>query len=80
MDDILQTLADNPRLFDAVREKVLEKFVIDYDNFSSETDDARVGQLVRAVTLGRSFAEKAFSEIAQLRTIKEEKDQFNPAR
>lgn len=80
MEEILKSLADNPKLFEATKEKVLEKFVIDYQSFSNETDDARVGQLVRAITLGRSMIEKAFTEIAKCKTIEESSEPPNPAR
>lgn len=74
---ILQTIADNPALFDEVKKVVLSKFTDDSDTRMS---NELLGQKARARLEGVEKVESAFSDILAYRSNKEVKQKINKAR
>lgn len=83
-EPILKGLANNEALFEAVKKRLLSKFSFDGDgNVTTGLhgfDNEGIGEIVRAMLDGRARVEEAFSEILRLKTSKENKPAFNPAR
>ena len=77
MHPLLKSLADNQELFDAVKNKILDKFTV--SDVAIDNTNENIGQIVRAVIEGRKMVEEAFRDIATLKTVKEE-ETFNQAR
>lgn len=75
---ILNLIADNPALTDALKELFRKKFSVDDAN--TNLDNESLGQVVRARIDGLKKVDDAFSEIEKYRTIKEEPVGENPAR
>lgn len=81
-DPLLKGLADNEALFLAVKKFLLSKFALE-DHAYSELqgfDNDAIGEIVRSKLDGRAKVEEAFNEILRLKTIKDNKPVFNPAR
>lgn len=74
---ILQGLADNQPLFEAVKALLLSKFSDDIDTTLS---NELMGAQVRAKTEGKRAIEKAFYEINQYRSTAKTVDKINPAK
>lgn len=81
MSDLLKQFADNENLFAAVKEVLLKKFVVDYDDISKlGGDELAIGRLTRVAILGREAVESAFNEIKLHKSIKSKPEQANPGR
>lgn len=77
--EILKQLADNPSLLEAVKAAILEHFEFDY-TFRPEVTNENLGEVVRAISYARQELEKAFQEIAALKSTKDTPEPPNPAR
>lgn len=80
MDNILTMIADNPALFAAVKEVVLEHFESSDLRTDEAIDDIRLGQMYRARLVGIQKVEEAFKEISSHRTRTDLSSNKNPAR
>ena len=75
--NILQSLANNEALYDAVKSTVLKHFEdLPYQEGAS---DELLGQITRARIVGRKLVEQAFLDIAKHKTNPESKPVENPA-
>lgn len=75
--EILRGFADNPALFEAVKQAILEQFA--ELPFPEGASDELLGQIARARYVGRQRVEAAFYEISQCKTIPTSKGKENPA-
>lgn len=81
MNELLKQFADNDRMMQAVKEVILKRFVVDYDDISKLAgDELAIGRLTRVAILGREAVESAFQEIALSKTITSKPEQANPGR
>jgi len=78
MNPILKTIAETPVLFDALKDAILSQFA--EESVDEKMTDEQIGQISRARSVGRRKVEKAFSEIARLRTSDKENAGVNPGR
>lgn len=79
--DILKVIADNPALFEAVKQEVLKKFAIDTGSISvDQMTNEHMGEFLRARVAGIELVLAAFKEISHHRTVAEKKEGKNPAR
>lgn len=60
--DILKSIADNKLLLTALKELILEQFKDDRTDDSAFSDE-RLGQMYRAIVVGRNRVEQAFQEL-----------------
>lgn len=75
--DILRGIADNPALLQAVLDLIHEKFSM--DQISTNMDNQKIGEVVRANIEGRAKVDAAFKELAQYRSPTIVAKQGNPA-
>ena len=78
MDKVLQQIADNPALLQAVRNGIEAEFALDNLN-TTMTNDA-IGQVVRANIDGRARVEEAFKKILSLKSVPQTPEKTNPAK
>ena len=78
MPNILKTIADNPALFQAVKDTVLKHFSLDH--MKDDLPNEMLGQFVRSRLEGRQKVEAAFLEIATYKTPQVHKEEINRAR
>lgn len=78
-NEILKVIADNPALYQAVKELLLKKFEGD-SVLSSTMTDEQIGQITRARIAGIDKVNAAFEEIARHKTTKPLPEKENPAR
>lgn len=77
----LKTIADNPLVFDALKEKLLSKFVIEkIDTIFLDLPNQLLGERVRARVDGRHLVEEALNEIAALKTVNNKREALHPGR
>jgi hypothetical protein len=76
---ILKTIADNPALFEAVKEAVLAEFDIDRLD-TSQQDNHLLGEIVRARLEGIKKVEEAFRKIGQHKSVEPAKTEVMPGR
>lgn len=76
---ILQVLANNEALMEAVRDIIISKFEIT-DIQDGIIDDLRLGQMTRARLVGIKKINEAFKEINQYKTIVDNPARINQAR
>ena len=77
-DLVLKSVADNKSIFDALKEKILEKF--EHSEIKLDgVDNNLLGQIYRARLEGSRLVEEAFRDIARLKTS-ETKQRVNIAR
>ena len=75
--NILQIIANNPSLLNAVKETILKHFPYDVNpNLGNE----EMGQVIRAVLNGRQAVESAFREIERHKTPAPQPEKINIAR
>jgi hypothetical protein len=67
--EVLQAIADNPLLTEALKGLLEEQFPL--DNLTLQMDDAHIGQTVRARIVALQGIEAAFREIDLYKTRKE---------
>jgi hypothetical protein len=77
-NEILNLVANNQALADALKEVLLRQFELETNTDGS--DDLKLGQMVRARLVGKEKVEAAFKEIATYKHTKETKATENPAR
>lgn len=77
---ILQSLADNPMLFDAVKKLLESRFELTFHEDIYGLEDKRIGEMVRAKLTGLKRISDAFDEIATYKSIKSKPTGENPAR
>ncbi len=75
--DLLQGLADNPALCQAVFELIEEQFAL--DQISTTISNEYIGQIVRANIDGRAKVAAAFKIIAQYKSPPSERPKVNKA-
>lgn len=75
--NILQTIADNPTLLNAVKEVIFKHFPYDVN---TAMRDEEMGQVIRAVLNGRQAVESAFREIERYKTPVKQIEKINTAR
>ena len=75
--EVLQGIANNPELLEAVKQTVLEQFA--EVPFAEGASDELLGQITRARLVGRQKVESAFQAIAALKTLPQNMDKENPA-
>ncbi len=76
---ILHLLADNPLLFDTVKELIEEQFETDART-DEAISDVQLGQIYRARLVGLQKVRDAFKEIASYRTMKDKPERVNRGR
>lgn len=80
-NEILKVIADNPALLSAVKSVLLEEFEKTTSGVPVTTEDAVLGQILRAKMTGIAVVEKAFREIERYKTFSDKpKLTSNPAR
>ena len=79
-NNILQTIADSPPLFAALKEVILKQFEDTDTNAGEQASDVILGQIYRARLIGTKKVEDAFREIASYRSSPERDMVKNPAR
>jgi len=80
-NEILKVIADNSTLFDAVKSALLEEFEKTTSGVPVTTEDAVLGQILRAKMTGIAVVEKTFREIERYKSFSEKpKLTVNPAR
>ena len=77
---ILQGLADNPPLMEAVRAEILRQFVLQTELKDENVSDELLGQMLRARLTGTKIVEQAFKEIGKYKSLPKEVERINPAR
>lgn len=77
MPDSLRIVAENPILYEELRKFLLSKFEL--DTIPDGTDNAQLGEIVRARLDGRLIVDEAFRQIAGLK-IEKPRVAENPAR
>lgn len=78
--DILKVLADNPNLFDAVKQHLIDEFDVVEGLTEAERSDTQLGQMFRARIVGIQTINAAFKKIAALKTPAEKLGRVNKAR
>lgn len=78
--NILSIIADNPALFDALKEKVLSKFSLEEVFADPKVSNEQLGAMTRAVIQGAATVELAFREIEGLKSLPTPEEPKNPAR
>ena len=78
-DNILQTLADNPALFDAVKKTVKAQFEFQVGNMPVGLSHVELGMIVSTRMEGLQLVEQAFKEIASYKTVPKLEEKTNPA-
>jgi hypothetical protein len=76
---ILQSLADNPALFDAAKAEILKKFDLSQIKLG-DINNVDLSDMVRARLIGAELVEDAFKEISRHRTRDIPRGGVNPAR
>ena len=74
----LTIIADNPILFQELKDIILKQFNL--DGISTSLADESLGQVVRARLDGRKLVEDAFSRILSFKTLETKKDEPVPFR
>lgn len=77
-NQILKGIADNPSLFQAVKEAVLAEFRS--ITITDDMDDNVIGQKTRAQLVGSKAVEEAFRKIGQYKTVPDPIPRVNQAR
>lgn len=77
-DSILKVIADNPALFDEVKNVVLAEFVTQPVELSLSNE--RLGERIRANMEGKLAVERAFNKISGYKTPEIKGELKNPAR
>lgn len=77
-DSILKVIADNPALFDEVKNVVLAEFVTQPVELSLSNE--RLGERIRANMEGKLAVERAFNKISGYKTPEIKPEAKNPAR
>lgn len=67
MPEQLKALANNPALMEELRKYLMQKFEL--STIPSNTDNAKLGELVRARLDGRLLVDEAFREIAGMKNV-----------
>lgn len=80
MNPILQIVADNQALFDALKNTIIDEFEIGETVLDSDHDDVKLGQMFRARLIGVRRVEDAFKRIARLKSPPEKVEGVNRAR
>ena len=75
--NILQTIADNPMLLNAVKEVILKHFPYDVN---PAMPNEEMGQVIRAVMNGRHAVDAAFKEIERHKTPAKTPEKIHIAR
>jgi len=78
-NQILRMIADNPLLFDALKELVESRFRENRDDDSGYTDE-RLGQMYRAQITGLREVRAAWKEISNFKTKENVGERVNRAR
>lgn len=82
-DNILKAIADNPALFDAVKQTILKEFdgsPRDLAAWNKDASNELLGQITRARVDGIRLVEDAFKEIAKHKSIPDAPAKRNEAR
>ena len=74
----LTIIADNPILFQELKDVMLKQFNL--DDISTSLADESLGQVVRARLDGRKLVEGAFKAIEQCKTTEQKKEEPAPFR
>ncbi len=77
-NSILQIIADNKALFDAVEALLEEEFSL--DGVSTDLSNEEMGQVVRARVDGIARVRAAFKKIEHFRSVEKKPTTQNPAR
>lgn len=75
---LLKIVADNPALLQVLREVIESKFSV--DDMKEMSDDAVLGQMVRARLVGLRLVSEAFKEIERHKSTPERPVAVNKAR
>ena len=78
LNPILKSVADNPKLTEALRDLFLKQF--DEELANANLDNESLGQVTRARLTGIKKINNAFKEMETLKTVKEKPIEDNPAR
>jgi hypothetical protein len=80
--NILSLVADNPALYEALRELFEDCFSLDtlYDHKTDTLSNEQLGAILRARLDGLAVVDEAFQKIAQFVTIPANPQPRNPAR
>ena len=76
---ILRLVADNPQLFDVLKQTLLDQFEVTGVVTDTDTNEI-LGQQLRSYLEGRQKVEQAFRQIATYKTSNTGSETKNPAR
>ena len=77
---ILKVVADNPGLSDAIKEVLLEEFMLDDERTDDALSDEQLGRVFRARITGMQKIESAFKKIARYKSKDKDGPKINGAR
>lgn len=81
MNPILQIIADNPALFDALQNALLDEFNTDISELEVDSlSDERLGQILRAGVMGTKEIKGVMKKILQLKKTPDTPQKVNGAR
>lgn len=77
---ILKVIADNPALFETLKNHILEEFEVETPQADLGVTDEVLGQIFRARLVGKNKVEKAFRKVMNYKTVESEVEKINIAR
>ena len=78
-NNILKVIADNPALFEVLKEVFRKQFKVE-GSVNTQMENNAIGQVVRARLDGLDLLEGAFKEIESCKTVENKPVGENPAR
>ena len=77
---LIQKFSDDERMFEAVKEELLDYMLSDLRNLDINKNNSELGESVRARISAKGLIDAGFKEFRKLRTIKEVGTKINPGR
>jgi hypothetical protein len=78
MENTLKQIADNPALFEAVKEVMRKEFKL--DDISPDLSEREIGETAKARLLGKKLLERGFEDIERHKTPTVTPNEDMPAR
>jgi hypothetical protein len=77
---ILRVIADNPALFDCLKNHILDEFEVETPQADLGVTDEVLGQIFRARLVGKNKVQSAFKKVLTYKSVEITEDKINMAR